>query len=309
MRTLVVFFPRLGIQVLRRRRPELAGRPAGLLLAAGEGSLLSAVSVEATASSVEPGMTPDQARQRCPAIAIEPDNTGACFDLLEEFVSIIRSRATTNVAILSRDAICLSLDGLDRHFAGELAAASAMLSLARSWTGLDARSGVADSAGEALCAARSARRFPVIRPASPNTTAAALPAYEPLSVKVRFATPASAEVAAARLTAAIASLQPVMDGYAQDYRTVRLELAFDGQTAPTATAAHSARPLHSAAEVAALVRDRIDPARLEGVTTVRLVLDRPCPLTAVAPWRPAVAALHQRPAPTAPFQRRLLRAS
>ena len=47
MRILSLFFPRLGVQILRATRPERAGHPVGLLAGEGDGALLAAASVEA----------------------------------------------------------------------------------------------------------------------------------------------------------------------------------------------------------------------------------------------------------------------
>lgn len=302
MRILALVFPRLAVQLLRRQDPALAGRPCATLQGRGDEALLSDVSVEATAAGVEPGMTPEQARQRCPGIEFAPDNAGACLDLLEQVAAVLRVRATPSVAIVSRNALAVALDGLDRQFAGEAAAASALLALARSWSGLEARAGVAGTSGEALCAARAARRFPVLRP---DTGASEdLPTYAPVAVSRAFPAPLSSDEARTALLRLATAAGPVLAGYGQGYRLLRVD-------APgrAAVVLRVANPLHTGAEAAAILRERLDAERLAGASALRLVFDAPGPSVAVEPWRPAVANVHQLAGPAVPLQRRLLRAS
>lgn len=91
MRILSLFLPRLGVQILRAARPELAGHPVGLLAGEGDGALLAAASVEATADGVEPGMTALQARQRCLGISFERDNARECLGRLEAVATLLRA--------------------------------------------------------------------------------------------------------------------------------------------------------------------------------------------------------------------------
>lgn len=304
MRVLALFFPRLGIQILRGASPEHAGRPTGLLSGEGDGALLAAVSVEATASGVEPGMTALQARQRCPAIAFERDNAGACLDQLEAVAAILRTRATTSVAIVSRNAIALSLEGLESRFADEMAAAQGILALARSWSGLDVRAAVASSVDAAVCAASKARRFPVISDGPGGEIA--LPAYESLSAAFAWDAPTTADLALARLGRMVASLRPVMAVYNQSYRSVRLEVERHGRS--TAHVLRAREPFHLAEEAMALLRSRFG-GELEGATAIRVTLQGAGPAVSVEPWRAPVATVHELSAPAVPVQRRLLRAS
>ena len=306
MRTLVLYFPRLGIQLARKASPELAGRPLGLLAGEGDDALLSATSVEATADGVECGMTALQVRQRCPGITFEPDNARQCLEALEAVTAILRTRATTNVAIVSRNAIAVSLAGLDSRFADEGAAAQGILALARSWSGLDVRAAVAATINEAACVARTARRFPVIQ-SGERGTSAALPAYEPVSCSARWETPEPAAEAESRLVRMLGAFQPLLDEYGHSYRAVRLDLEHGPYRSVVVFRAN--QPIHRAAEALELLRTRFERSRLEGVTAIRVTLELAGPGVAVEPWRAPVARVHQLAVPAVPLQRRLLRAS
>ena len=306
MRVLSLFFPRLGIQAIRAARPELGSRPLGLVAGEGDGALLTVVSVEATVDGVEPGMTALQARQRCPGIALERDNARECLEQLEAVTAILRTRATPNVAIVSRNSVAIALDGMDSRFADEQAAAQSLLALARSWSGFDARAGVASTLEEAECASRTARRFPVIRPDG-GVTDLQLPRYEPVSVAIAWETPTTGETARARLAKAVASLQPVLDAQGQSFRAVRIEVERGAYR--NAAIARPAQPFHRASEAFELLRGRLGSGELDGATAVRVTLAEPGPAVSVEPWRSSVATMHQLSAPAVPVQRRLLRAS
>jgi len=306
MAVLVLFFPRLGIQLARRKDSALAGKPLGLLVGEGESALLAAVSVEATADGVEQGMTALQARQRCPAITFERDNASECIETLEGLLPILRSRATTNVAIVSRDAIALSLAGMEGRFTDEGAAAHATLTLVRTWSGLDVRGAVAGNIKDALCSARKARRFPVIS-GDPGETVAELPAYEPVTGQFTWESPVTSRDAAERLTRMASSLQAVMSAYGHSYRSVRVDVSHGANR--TSYTFRSAQPMHRASEALDLIRERLDAGKLDGATGIRLSLEKPGPMIAVEPWRTPVATMHQLSGPAIPVQRRLLRAS
>ena len=307
MRFVALLFPRLAIQLARRANPDLAGHPLGLIAGEGDGSLLAAVSVEATADGVEAGMTGLQARQRCPGIVIEPDDASRSLATLDAVVSILKSRATTNVAIVSRNEIVLSLEGTEPQFADEGAAALALVGLARSWSGLDVRCAVASSVEEAACAARTARRFPVICPPTSEADAPVLPVYEPVSVGFRWEQPVSAAAVEARIARMIPALESVAEAYPQSYREVVVEL----ERGPyrRAIALRPAAPIHTAGEALVLVRNRLQAEAFEGATSVRITLSQPGPSVRLEPWRAPVARFHQLAGPAVPVQRRLLRAS
>jgi hypothetical protein len=105
----------------------------------------------------------------------------------------------------------------------------------------------------------------------------------------------------------MAALQPVLDEYGQSYRAVRVELEHGAYR--SAIVARPAQPLHRAGEALDLIRSRLESGRLDGVTAIKVSLERPGPGVTVAPWRAHVANVHQLTVPAVPVQRRLLRAS
>ena len=306
MRVLALFFPRLGIQLARVTHPELVGRPFALLSGEGDAALLSTVSVEATSDGVEPGMTALQARQRCPGVTLQADNARECIDRLESIASILQTRATNTVAIVSRNALIVSLTSVHHQFADEPAAAHALLGFARAWSGLDVRAAVASTSDEAVCAASKARRFPVICPGL-GVEQVTLPRYEPLSVSFVWERPAPANVASARLSRMLSSLQPVMSSYGASYRRVAVETEYGPYR--SAFSVRPSQPIHSSAEAADILRGKLDDGRLEGVTSLRVTLEGAGPSVLVEPRRSPIATVHQLAGPAVPLQHRLLRAS
>lgn len=307
MRFVAMVFPRLAVQLARKANPELIGKPFGLLSGTGDAGILSVVSVESTAAGIEAGMTSLQARQRCPRIVIEADNPTQCLEALDEVVSIVRTRATSNVAIVSREAIVVELSGTEGQFAGEAAAAQGLLALARSWSGLDVRAAVASSISEAICKARTARRHPVICEPRELEDVEQLPAYEPVAASFSWEKPADAATVSTRIARTLGSLDAVLGAYGHSYRQVRLELEH-GPYRRTVSVRPPA-PIHFSDEALAALQHRIDAASLEGVTSFRVVLDEAGPSVHVDPWRAPVAQLHSLSGPAVPIQRRLLRAS
>lgn len=306
MRLLCLVFPRLGIQLARRENPALAGRPTVLLAGDGEAALVALASVEATAAGIETGVTAARAGERCPAVAMVRDNAGECLDELEGIASILRARATTDVAMVSRDAVMVSLDGLDDRFAGETAAASALARLARSWTGLDVRAGVAGTVEGAIAAARTARRFPVICPASgPGQPLPMLPGS--VAGRVSWGVEASLAGAGAKLETLLAKLQTVVEVHGLSFREVTIEV-----TRPSGSLVYrlgSGSPLHRATEARDLIFARLGSGALSGTTGIEVALGRLGPSVRVEPRRPAVATVHALTGPAVAVQRHLQLAS
>ncbi len=302
MRLLALVSPRLGIQLARRADPTLSGRTIALLAGDGEAALVAVPSVEATAGGIETGMTIAQARERVPALVALPDNAGECLDVLEDLASILRTNATPNVAIVSRDTILLSLEGLESRFDGESGAANALVRFARMWSGLDIRAGVAGSVDGAIHAARSARRFPVI--CSDTKDAEPLPrmAYE-LGARANLGGPQSAAAVETRLARALATLETALEAVPASYREVRFELTTNGRV--NRWTLRAAQPVHTAAEAFDIVRTRIPADALEGGSAFAITLRKPGPDTRVNPWRRPVATMHTLAGPAVPVQHRL----
>jgi len=305
MRILALTFPRLGIQLLRASSPEHSGRPLALLSGEGDSALVAAVSCEATKDGVEIGMTGSQARQRCPGITFERDNASQCLERLGSIASILKTRATTNVAIVSRNALVLDLDGMDDRFVNESAAAQTLLTFTRSWSGLDVRGAVGSDMESALEAARTARRFAVILP-SEEHTARSLPRFDPVAVSFDFPQAASSNDATARLGRMAATLQALLEDSDTSFRKVTLEVARGPYR--TKFAARPPQPIQRAAQAIEVLRERVPATELEGTTSLRLSLEAPGPAVAVEPWRSPAATLHSLP-PAVPVQRRLRLAS
>lgn len=306
MRLLCLVFPRLGIQLARRENPALAGRPTILLAGDGEAALVVLASVEATVAGIETGMTAAEARERCPAVIVVRDNAGECLDELEGIASILRARATTDVAIVSRDAVAVSLRGLDDRFADEATAAGALARLARSWTGLDVRAGVAETVAGAMAAARTARRFPVVCPSS--GPGQALPMLSSsVAGRVSWGVEASVAEAGAKLETLLAKLETAVEVHGLSFREVTIEV-----TRPSGAVAYRLRsetPLHRSAEARELILARLGAEALSGTTGIEVAFGRMGPSVRVEPRRPAVANVHTLTGPAVPVQRQLQLAS
>lgn len=306
MRVLSLFFPRLGIQLARNANPALVGRPLALLAGEGDEALLSTVSCEATAAGVEPGMTALQARQRCPGITLERDNASECMERLDAVAAILRTRATTNVAIVSRNSIALSLNQICPRFADETAAAIGISALARSWSGLDLRAGIAGTIEQAEYAARKARRFPLIEP-DEGVSQYQLPRHDPISASFGWDSPVSAEAARARIARLLGTLEPVLEAQSRSYRAIRFE--FEQGACRSSVVFRTGQPLHRASEALEFLRNRTAHLELDGTTAIRITLESVGPSVLVEPSRPSIASVHQLSGPAVPVQRRLLRAS
>ena len=225
MRVLCLFFPRLSIQLALQQRPELAGKPLATIAGTGDTALVSATSTEAAARGAVAGLTPGQARSRCPNAVFLPDNAGACLDELERIASIVRTRATGIVAIASREELLVDLDSLPSHLgSNDYEVATRLAALVRMWTALGVRAGVGSSRAEARGAARGARRAPAIRPPVLAWGEPPLQASSagPLAVEVLIPLGTSPLAARARLHRSTHQLQALLDGAGQSYRDVRV---------------------------------------------------------------------------------------
>lgn len=157
MRVLCLYVPRPGIQLVQRANPELAGRPVALLEGEGDDARV----VAASSPEIPPGLTAGQARRRFPGLRFLPDNAAACYEELDRLASIIHANATPLVAIGGRDHLFVDIRGLGGRFGDEPGIAKGLAGMARTWSALDVRVGIAGSRAEALAAARTARRGPL----------------------------------------------------------------------------------------------------------------------------------------------------
>ncbi len=310
MRILCLLLPRLGIQVARRRDPALVGHPVVVLAGDGETTLAAAASAEASACGVSAGTLASVARSRCPGAAFLPDNAGECLDVLEQAASILRLRATPNVAIGGRDHILVDLQGVEAMFADEATAASRLAGIAGNWIGYDIRAGVGSTREAAYSAARSARRFPVITGDSGEVQAADTPvggAAERISGSFRAGGPMDPVMARARVLRILGGLQTVLDARGESFREVSLELTHISGAGATVRF-RSSNPLHRAAEAIHVIGDGLPDGVLDGVTAVRVSLERLGPDVRVEPIRRESRSGSVVQAPVRPVQQRLLRA-
>jgi DNA polymerase IV len=82
--------PGLMVAVERRRNPALCGRPVAVGGRPGTGARLAAISDEARACGVAPGMTPDEARRVCPSAVFLEGEIESYLDMQAELDVLLR---------------------------------------------------------------------------------------------------------------------------------------------------------------------------------------------------------------------------
>jgi nucleotidyltransferase/DNA polymerase involved in DNA repair len=163
MDMICLYFPRLGVDLARRKRPQLAGRPVVLIAGHGQDALVTSRSAEAGLLGVLPLMTAGEARRAAPCAVFLPDNPADREAELE--------RVATLAGALGAPMFGLG-DELDRLFIPCPSAASQSEAvLAERLAGVvasTARIGSGPSAPAAFDAARASRRIilPAPMPAS-----------------------------------------------------------------------------------------------------------------------------------------------
>ncbi len=300
MRILALWQPRLGIQLALRQRPTLEGRPVILLQGRGEEALVSEASCEAQRMGVLRGVSAGHARGRCPGGVFLADNAGGCLDEMGRIASIIRTRATTRVAIGGTDHLFVGLpDDLDG--AQEAVVAKRLLSLAAAWGGQEARGGVADSRDAALDAAHAARRGVLIVPSgSEGRAVEEIPVYrsgEQIGAAVRLGPGESGLAARAAVIRLFGRLQLVLAARGESFRELEMEVETGAGAIRHAVA--SAQPLHTAGEGLALLGTHVPADALAGARQVRVLLGRLGPNVRVARRAAGVGRPAGRIAPAA----------
>jgi hypothetical protein len=310
MRLLCLLFPRLGIQLARRRQPALQGRAVVTLAGEGDEALVSAASAEATAAGVVAGMLASAARVRLAGATFLDDNATECLDLLEGAASILRLRATPTVAIGGREHLFVDLCGLESRFPDEEIAAGHLAQLVRSWTGCDVRAGVGSTREGALEAARQARRLPVVseEAVGGQPLPVAHEAEPELRASYSWQSPAQPIAVRARLVRMLGSLQTLLEARHESFREVSLELRHASGAAGTVTL-HPSSPMHRAGEVLELLAGQAPDDVLAGVVGLALTLSRLGPDVRIEPVRRETRSAPVVESPIRPIQRRLLRAS
>jgi hypothetical protein len=302
-------FPRLAIQIARSARPELSDRPIALFAGVADAALVSAVSAEGTAAGIETGMTAEAAHDRCPAMVTLTDNANECLEVLERIASIIHTNATPNVAIASREHVFIDLRGLEGRFADEAAAAGGIAGLVRSRAGLDVRAAVGSTGGEALAAARRARRFPIVCAEAAHVASESPrpPRGDISAVHAWRETPAPV-AARARLVRMLAALEAMLAGRGESFRQLHITLrAADG--AVTAMALRTPHPYHHANEALEFLATTFAADSFDHLRGIEVRLARLGPNVEVAPWRQPSPVARDLVVAASPVQRSLLRAS
>ncbi len=309
MRLLCLYLPRLPIQIARRRRNELCGRPVITLAGDGDDALVSGVSAEASAHGVTVGMFASVARSRCAVAAILPDNAGECLDALEDAAAIVRLRATPTVAIGGRDHLFVDLRGTESRFVDEAAAATRLAGLVRTWTGFDVRAGVADDEAAALSAAHQARRLPIVAATNECAgTTPVLPAPQtPLRATFAWDVAPGAVAVRARLVRMLGALQTVLQARGESFREFSMELTHASGAAATVRL-NLTSPVHRTSEILGLLTARTAGDVFEGVNGLQLTLGHLGPDVRIEPLQRLPRRTRAVEAPVRPLQRRLLRA-
>ena len=291
MRTVCLWFPRLAVQLATRQRPVIARRTIILIAGHGDDALVAETSCDAAVLGVLRGMSAGQARGRCPGAIFLPDNGGHCLEELERMATIIQKRATDPVAIGGRDHLLVQAD----PSVGEAALAARLAALASAWSGLTVQAGVADTAAEALDAARASRGRPVVCPS--RGASEPVIAFRPERIKARSRVAAgSGELAArAALQRLVARAQTVLEGRGQSYRRAIITIENGGERNEIRLAPHA--PSHDAQDILALAARAVGPALLASAETIEVTLDQLGPDVRVRPCRAGTRV--ERPAHTA----------
>ncbi|MGI8926942.1 MAG: hypothetical protein ACR2HN_09900 [Tepidiformaceae bacterium] len=298
MRLLCLYLPRLATELALRGWPQLGGTPAVLLTGAGESAVVSAVSSEAAAAAVVPGMTAGDARRLCPRAAFLPDNAGACLDELDRLAAILAVKATPLVEAGGRDHLFLQLDGVAEQYGGESAAAARIAEQARAWGQTDVRAGVGSSREAALRASRLAHRAPGIDGAPARAAEPSVTPLGPLQVAagVAFQRPVSPEGLAAALAPMLGRATVLLAG--RSFRQVTIALQTGG--AWLTASDHPSAPAHDA-DIALNVIEAAFGRGIGTVTAARLTFGRlgpgiqAPPAARTASGRRAAAPLTRRP--------------
>jgi len=280
-----------------------------LLSGVGDGAVVTGSSVEAATTGVRAGMPAQAARQRGPGAAFLAANPNECLGVLEQAASILRLRATPNVAIVSGSHILVDLRGLESRFADEAMAATRLAATVKAWTDVDVRAGVGSTPADARTAAESARRFPMIAAVAEGSEAR-IALQNParlISGSVTVEADADAKVVRSRVVRLLRQLELLAEGREESFRRVRVEVE---RIEGLETAVLSApQPLNTAAEALALIAANETEALFLGATMVRVSLERLGPDMRVETHVAApVVARTALQAPVRPIQQRLLRA-
>ncbi|MEP7216656.1 MAG: hypothetical protein ABI782_10425 [Anaerolineaceae bacterium] len=309
MRLLCLYFPRLASAIARKGDDSLALRPVVLVSGVGAGAVVAGASVEAATTGVRAGMTAEAARQRCPGAAFVTENPSECLGVLEQAASILRLRATPNVAIVSGSHILVDLRGLDARFADEAVAATRLAAMVKTSSGVDVRAGVGGTPADARTAAESARRFPMIaaEAAGSEVRIASQNPARTISGSATLTPGADPKTVRSRVVRLLGQLELLASGREESFRRVRIEVE-RSEGIETAVLS-AAQPLHTAAEALALLAAQETDGLFLGALAVRVSFERLGPDMRIETQMAApVASRMLLQGPVRPIQQRLLRA-
>lgn len=143
------------VEVERRSRPELRGRPI-LVGGLGARSVVASASYEARARGARSGMPMAHARRLVPGAVVVPPGHSSYRDASEEVFAVLE-RFTPRIEPVSVDEAFLDIGGLRLHHATPLDAAAAMRRAVREETGLPSSAGIATTKLIAKMASRDAK--------------------------------------------------------------------------------------------------------------------------------------------------------
>lgn len=269
MRILCLQLPHLGAHLAVRQRPALAGRAMVLIEGHGADALVSGRTCEAGARGVLVGLSAGQARGLCPGAVFLADNAGACLDEMERLATILRTRATTRVAIGGRDHLFIDITGP----ADEARTAARFAGLATAWSGCDVRAGVASTRADALDAARAARRAPVIVAPGGNEDEPGIGPFreDSLTGEWNLDLAQGGLEARARTVRLLARLDAVLAAQGRSFRSASVTVRrLDGVDELSFAMA----PAHAASDLLPELAGRLGGDGLEGATGLEVRLER-----------------------------------
>lgn len=278
MRILCLQLPHIGAHLAVRSRPALAGRAVVLIEGHGDDAVVSDRTCEAGARGILVGLSAGQARGLCPGAVFLADNAGACLDELERLATILRTRATTLVAIGGRDHLFIDItdDVAEQRIAARLSG------LVSAWADYPVRAGVASSRAAACEAASASRRAPVIVPPDGDEEEPGLGPYrdEPLTGEWRVAHALSGLQARARTVRLLAHLDTMLAAQARSFREATVSL----ETAEGISEFHfRVAPSHAASDLLSELAARLGADGLDGALGLSVALQHLGPDVRIRP--------------------------
>ncbi len=295
MRILCLFFPRLGIQIVQRERPEFRSQPLVLLQGCGDAAVVTAASAE----GLTRGMSAGQARQAAPSARFMADNASDCLDELDRLAAIVRRAATPLVETGGRDHLFVDVDGLADHFSSESNAAFRIASMLQERTNLDVRAAVAATRSAALKAARASRHGVQILDAEVTDCETVFtPADQTMTVSFEFPVAHDSAATDRVLIRQLGRLGDVFEARSRGYRLIELEIAtLSGEI--SAVRLRPATPMYSREDIVRVWNAERPEVRLADVRSVAIRCSGPSLDVRVAPGvvekRVAVAPRVTRP--------------